>query len=78
MICAACGEETSVRSATAIGDTVNTASRSEQLTKEYPFKALLSDDTPLLTVPADDLNPIGDVVTGGLAAPAVLCGLGAA
>ncbi|MDX6618168.1 MAG: adenylate cyclase [Gaiellales bacterium] len=64
---------------TAIGDTVNTASRIEQLTKEYPFGALLSDDTRrLLTVPADDLTLIGDVAIRGRAAPTVLWGLGAA
>jgi adenylate cyclase len=64
---------------TAIGDAVNTASRIEQLTKEYPFGALLSDDTHrLLTLPADDLTFLGDVVIRGRATPAALWGLGAA
>ncbi|MDX6631830.1 MAG: adenylate cyclase [Gaiellales bacterium] len=63
---------------TAIGDTVNTASRIEQLTKEYPFSALLSDDTHrLLTLPADDLTYLGDVVIRGRATTAALWGLGA-
>jgi adenylate cyclase len=62
---------------TAIGDTVNTASRIEQLTKEYPFGALLSDDTRrLLTVPADDLTFLGDVTIRGRATATALWGLG--
>jgi adenylate cyclase len=62
---------------TAIGDTVNTASRIEQLTKEYPFEALLSEDTQrLLTVPAHDLVFIGDVAIRGRNAPTALWGLG--
>jgi class 3 adenylate cyclase len=64
---------------TAIGDTVNTASRIEQLTKEYPFGALLADDTRrLLTLPAHDLTYLGDVAIRGRAAPTALWGLGAA
>ena len=63
---------------TAIGDTVNTASRIEQLTKDYPFGALLSDDTRgLLTLPAEDLTFLGDVVIRGRATPTALWGLGA-
>lgn len=62
---------------TAIGDTVNTASRIEQLTKEYPFWALLSDDTRrLLTRPADDLAFLGDVVIRGRTTATSLWGLG--
>ena len=64
---------------TAIGDTVNIASRIEQLTKDYPFGALLSDDTHrLLTHPADDLTFLGDVALRGRAAVTALWGLGAA
>jgi adenylate cyclase len=63
---------------TAIGDTVNTASRIEQLTKDYPFGALLSDDTHrLLTSPAADLTFLGDVTIRGRAAATSLWGLGA-
>jgi class 3 adenylate cyclase len=62
---------------TAIGDTVNIASRIEQLTKEYPFGALLSDDTRrLLTVPVDDLTFLGDVTIRGRATATALWGLG--
>lgn len=62
---------------TAIGDTVNTASRIEQLTKEYPFGALLSGDTRrLLTLPADDLTFLGDVTIRGRATETALWGLG--
>jgi adenylate cyclase len=61
----------------AIGDAVNTASRIERLTKEYPFGGLLSDDTrQLLTLPTDDLTLLGDVVIRGRAASTVLWGLG--
>ncbi len=61
---------------TAIGDTVNTASRIEQLTKDYPFSGLLSGDTrQLLTLPADDLAYLGDVAIRGRAAPTALWGL---
>ena len=63
---------------TAIGDAVNTASRIEQLTKQYPFGVLLSDDTRrLLTLPTDDLTFLGDVVIRGRAAATALWGLGA-
>jgi class 3 adenylate cyclase len=63
---------------TAIGDTVNTASRIEQLTKDYPFGALLSDDTRrLLTLPAGDLTFLGDVTIRGRSAATALWGLGA-
>jgi adenylate cyclase len=63
----------------AIGDTVNTASRIEQLTKEYPFGALVAGDTrSLLRLPADDLTFVGDVVMRGRAAPTALWGLGVA
>ena len=55
---------------TAIGDTVNTASRIEQLTKEYPFAGLLS-------LPADDLTFLGDVAIRGRATATALWGLGA-
>jgi adenylate cyclase len=61
---------------TAIGDAVNTASRIEQLTKQYPFGALIADDTRrLLTLPADDLTFLGDVAIRGRAAPTALWGL---
>jgi class 3 adenylate cyclase len=61
---------------TAIGDTVNTASRIEQLTKDYPFGALIADDTRRqLTLPADDLTFLGDVTIRGRAAPTALWGL---
>ncbi len=63
---------------TAIGDTVNTASRIEQLTKEHPFSTLLSDDTrELLTTPAGDLTFLGDVAIRGRASATALWGLGA-
>jgi class 3 adenylate cyclase len=62
---------------TAIGDTVNTASRIEQLTKEYPFGALIADDTrQLLTLPANDLTFLGDVAIRGRATSTALWGLG--
>jgi adenylate cyclase len=64
---------------TAIGDTVNIASRIEQLTKEHSFGALLSGDTHrLLTHPAGDLTFLGDVALRGRAAVTALWGLGAA
>ena len=64
---------------TAIGDTVNIASRIEQLTKEHPFGALLSGDTHrLLTHPVGDLTFLGDVALRGRAAVTALWGLGAA
>ena len=63
---------------TAIGDAVNTASRIEQLTKEYPFAALLSDDTRrLLVAPVDDLTFLGDVALRGRASATALWGLAA-
>jgi class 3 adenylate cyclase/CheY-like chemotaxis protein len=64
---------------TAIGDTVNIASRIEQLTKQHPFGALLSGDTHrLLTHPAGDLTFLGDVALRGRAAATALWGLGTA
>jgi class 3 adenylate cyclase len=63
---------------TAIGDTVNTAARIEQLTKDHQFAALLSDDTRVrLTAPSDDLAPLGAVAIRGRASPTTLWGLGA-
>ena len=56
---------------------VNTVSRIEQPTKEYPFAALLSDDARrLLTVSADDLTFLGDVTIRGRATATALWGLG--
>jgi adenylate cyclase len=64
---------------TAIGDTVNTAARIEQLTKEYPFGLLLSDETRRsLKEPGDDLSYVGDVVIRGRTAATALWGLGPA
>jgi adenylate cyclase len=64
---------------TAIGDTVNTAARIEQLTKDHPFGALLSGDTHrLLTDRGDDLTFLGEHALRGRAAVTPLWGLGAA
>ena len=64
---------------TAIGDTVNMASRIEQLTKEHPFEALLSGDTHrLLTQPVERPPFIGDVALRGRATVTALWGLGPA
>jgi hypothetical protein len=60
----------------AIGDAVITASRSERLTKGYPFGALPTDDgRQWPTLPTDDLT-LRDTVTRGRAVPTVLWGLG--
>jgi adenylate cyclase len=55
---------------TAIGDTVNTASRIEALTKELGCPVLLSESTrQLLTMPAPDLVYVDEVTIRGRSAP---------
>ena len=63
---------------TAIGDTVNTASRIESLTKELGHPALLSESTlSLMTAPAADLVYVDEVTVRGRSAPTRLWGLAA-
>jgi adenylate cyclase len=60
---------------TAIGDTVNTASRIEAHTKQVPYTVLFSEATyGLLTEPAA-LVPVGEVTLRGRAEPTRLWGL---
>jgi adenylate cyclase len=55
---------------TAIGDTVNTASRIESLTKELGHPVLLSESTrDLLTAPAADLVYVDEVTVRGRSQP---------
>ena len=61
---------------TAIGDTVNTASRIESLTKELGHRLLLSQSTlDLLTVPAADLVYVDEVTVRGRSMPTRVWGL---
>ncbi len=61
---------------TAIGDTVNTASRIESLTKELGRALLLSQSTrDLLTEPAPDLVYVDELTVRGRTAPTRLWGL---
>jgi adenylate cyclase len=63
---------------TAIGDTVNIASRIEAFTKEVPHALLVSDETrQLLTAPAD-LRFVDDVTLRGRTTPTRLWGFAAA
>jgi adenylate cyclase len=60
----------------AVGDTTNTASRIESLTKGTPHQLLLSDSTrEALTVPADDLVFVDEVEIRGRVARMKLYGL---
>ncbi len=64
---------------TAIGDTVNTASRIESLTKELGHPVLLSESTlALMTAPASDLVFIDEVTVRGRRTPTRLWGLAGA
>jgi adenylate cyclase len=61
---------------TAIGDTVNTASRIESLTKELGHPLLLSQSThELLTTPAEDLVYVDEVTVRGRRTPTRVWGL---
>ena len=61
---------------TAIGDTVNTASRIESLTKELGHPVLLSESTlELLTAPAADVVYIDEITVRGRSAPTKVWGL---
>jgi adenylate cyclase len=61
---------------TAIGDTVNTASRIESLTKELGHAVLLSEATlELVTAPPPDLVYVDEVTVRGRTAPTRLWGL---
>jgi adenylate cyclase len=62
---------------TAIGDTVNTASRVESLTKELGHPVLLSESTlELLTAPASDVVYVDEVTVRGRSAPTRVWGFG--
>jgi class 3 adenylate cyclase len=60
---------------TAIGDTVNTASRIEAHTKEVPHRALISDSTRALLTRPDDLILVGDITLRGKTSPTRLWAL---
>jgi adenylate cyclase len=60
---------------TAIGDTVNTASRIEAHTKEVPHHALFSDSTRALLTRPDDLILVGDITLRGRTSPTRLWAL---
>ena len=60
---------------TAIGDTVNTASRIEAHTKEVPHHALFSDSTRALLTRPDELVLVGDITLRGRTSPTRLWGL---
>jgi adenylate cyclase len=59
---------------TAIGDTVNTASRIEAHTKEVPHRALFSDATRDLLTRPDELTLVGEVTLRGKAGSTRLWG----
>jgi adenylate cyclase len=62
---------------TAIGDTVNTASRMETLTKEYKVDAVLSGDTAAhLGEDGVSLRPLGEAQVRGKAKPVSVFTLG--
>ena len=61
---------------TAIGDTVNLASRLEQLTKEFPARLIVSDSMmAALGAAAGAARPLGAVVVKGYAEPVPIWGL---
>ena len=61
---------------TAIGDTVNLASRLEQLTKEYPARFIVSDSMmAALGAAAGRARPLGAVTVKGYAEPIPIWGL---
>ena len=61
---------------TAIGDTVNLASRLEQLTKEFPTRLIISDSMmAALGAAAEGARPLGAVVVKGYAEPVLIWGL---
>ncbi|HEY2537951.1 MAG TPA: adenylate/guanylate cyclase domain-containing protein, partial [Stellaceae bacterium] len=61
---------------TAIGDTVNLASRLEQLTKEYPARLIISDSMMAeLGAAAGGARPLGAVAVKGYAEPVPIWGL---
>jgi class 3 adenylate cyclase len=62
---------------TAIGDTVNTASRMETLTKEYQVDAVLSGETAEhLRQDGVSLRPLGEAQVRGKAKPVSVFTLG--
>ena len=61
---------------TAIGDTVNLASRLEQLTKEYPARLIVSDSMmAALGAAAGRARPLGAVAVKGYTEPIPIWGL---
>ena len=61
---------------TAIGDTVNLASRLEQLTKEYPARLIVSDSMmTALGAAAGAARPLGKVAVKGYTEPVPIWGL---
>ena len=61
---------------TAIGDTVNLASRLEQLTKEYPARLIVSDSMmAALGATAGAARPLGKVAVRGYTEPVPIWGL---
>ena len=61
---------------TAIGDTVNLASRLEQLTKEYPARLIVSDSMmAALGAAAGAARPLGKVAVKGYTEPVAIWGL---
>jgi adenylate cyclase len=61
---------------TAIGDTVNLASRLEQLTKEYPARLIVSDSMiAALGTAAERARPLGAVAVKGYAQPVPIWGV---
>jgi adenylate cyclase len=61
---------------TAIGDTVNLASRLEQLTKEYPARLIVSGSMmAALGAAAGAARPLGKVAVKGYTEPVPIWGL---